>query len=271
MQPAMLSGSLRSSLPARARPLEDSRGPLSGLRPLVSDSDAEAGTARRILIIDHETGIAQQLRQNLELDGHEVMVEREVAASVAQARSFQPHLVIIDLAVIEEAQYLLLDQLRKDHEALPVLVLAQRPEEATRLSGFRLGVDDFVVRPVGVTEMHRRIDTLLGQPSAPPRATLPQVRFGDVEVHPASRTVLRDGAPVSLRLKEFELLMALISRGGGVATRVDLLRDVWGYRTWVATRTVDTHVAELRRKLESDPANPRYILTVRKVGYRFER
>lgn len=271
MQPAMMSGSLRSSVPARARPHHDSPGPLSGPQPLPLDGAVEAGTARRILIIDHETGIAQQLRQNLELDGHEVMAEREVSAGVAQARTFRPHLVIIDLAVIEEAQYVLLDQLRQDHEALPVLVLAHRPEEATRLSGFRLGVDDFLVRPVGVTEMHRRIDTLLGHPSAPTRAAPPLVRFGEVEVHHASRTVLRDGAPVSLRLKEFELLMALINRGGGVATRVDLLREVWGYRTWVATRTVDTHVAELRRKLETDPANPRHILTVRKVGYRFER
>ncbi|MEP7327540.1 MAG: response regulator transcription factor [Gemmatimonadota bacterium] len=271
MQPAMTSGSLRSSLPARVRPLEDPHSPVTGPGPLLSDGVAGAGAARRILIIDHETGMAQQLRQNLELDGHEVMVERDVGSGVAQARTFLPHLVIIDLAVIEEAQYLLLEQLRKDHESLPVLVLAQRPEEATRLSGFRLGVDDFLVFPVGVTELHRRIDTLLGHPSAPPRSAPSPVRFGEVEVHPASRTVLRAGAPVSLRLKEFELLMALIGRGGGIATRVDLLREVWGYRTWVATRTVDTHVAELRRKLEQDPANPRYILTVRKVGYRFER
>lgn len=256
MQPAMMSGSPRSSVPASATPLEA----------------VDSGRARRILILDHETGLAQQLRQNLELDGHDVVVERDVGFGVAQARSFQPHLVIIDLSVIEEAQYLLLDQLRKDHEALPVLVLGYQPEEASRLSGFRLGVDDFLVCPVGVTELHRRIDTLLKQPVAPQRAaTQPTVRFGEVEVHPASRTVLRDGTAVLLRLKEFELLLALIGRNGGVATRVDLLREVWGYRTWVATRTVDTHIAELRRKLESDPANPRHILTVRKVGYRFER
>lgn len=271
MQPAMMSGSLRSSVPARVRPAEELPGPLSGPQSLVPDSDADAGHPRRILVIDHETGLAQQLRQNLELDGHEVMVEREVSSGVAQARTFLPHLVIIDLAVIEEAQYLLLDQLRKDHESLPVLVLAHRTEEATWLSGFRLGVDDFLLFPVGVTELHRRIDTFLGHPSASPRSAPSLVRFGEVEVHPASRTVLRAGAPVPFRLKEFELLLALISRGGGVVTRVELLREVWGYRTWVATRTVDTHVAELRRKLENDPANPRHILTVRKVGYRFER
>lgn len=256
MQPAMTSGSTRSSAPTRVKAIED----------------AERGSVRRILIVDHETGLAQQLRQNLELDGHDVLVERDVVSGIAQAQTFQPHLVIIDLAVIEEAQYLLLDQLRKDHESLPVLVLALRPEEATRLTGFRLGVDDFLVCPVGVTELHRRIDTLLRQTVRPAHAVSQAlVRFGDIEVHPASRTVLRDGAPVLLRLKEFELLLALIGRGGGVATRVDLLREVWGYRTWVATRTVDTHVAELRRKLEQDPANPKHILTVRKVGYRFER
>ncbi len=83
--------------------------------------------------------------------------------------------------------------------------------------------------------------------------------------------MLRGGDPVPLRLKEFDLLMALVSRAGTVVSRMDLLREVWGYRSWVATRTVDTHVAELRRKLEADPANPRHILTVRKIGYRLQR
>jgi DNA-binding response OmpR family regulator len=94
------------------------------------------------------------------------------------------------------------------------------------------------------------------------------VRFGEVEIHTGQRTVLRGGSPVSLRMKEFDLLMTLVARRGRVVSRADLLREVWGYRTWVATRTVDTHVAELRRKLEQDPAHPRHILTVRKVGYR---
>src|SRR5947208_12811491 len=99
----------------------------------------------------------------------------------------------------------------------------------------------------------------------------PPERFGDVEVIPASRTVLRGGQPVPLTPKEFDLLVALLRRRGAVVTRLDLLREVWGYSAEVLSRTVDTHVAELRRKLETDPAAPRHILTVRKSGYRLER
>jgi two-component system response regulator VicR len=235
-----------------------------------------AEAVKRVLIIDNDAGLVQTLRQNLELEGHEVLVEPEGMWGVAQAVKFLPDLVITDLAVLEAGDHGLLEQLRSEREDVPVLVLAGRPEEATRLRGFRLGLDDFLVRPVGVTELHRRIDALLRQSGASSSAPLlaapdASIRFGSIEVHGGSRTVLRDGVPVPLRMKEFDLLLTLASRAGRVVTRVDLLREVWGYRTWVATRTVDTHVAELRRKLEVDPANPQHILTVRKLGYRLQR
>jgi DNA-binding response OmpR family regulator len=101
---------------------------------------------------------------------------------------------------------------------------------------------------------------------------VPVERFGDIEVNPASGTVIRDGEPVTLTPKEFDLLVALLRRKGAVASRAELLGEVWEYaNTEVETRTVDVHVAELRRKLEDDPANPRHIVTVRKKGYRLER
>jgi DNA-binding response OmpR family regulator len=227
--------------------------------------------SRRILIIHPDTELVQGLRQNLERDGHDVCVEPEGIWAVAQARKFVPDLVITDLVVLEDGEQGLLRQLRLVHEAVPVLVLSPRAEEATRLRGFRLGLDDFLVQPFGVTELHRRIDALLAhaaRPALPPPPADPVVRFGEIEIHAGQRTVLRGGDPVPLRLKEFDLLMTLAARRGRVVSRADLLREVWGYRTWVATRTVDTHVAELRRKLERDPARPEHILTVRKVGYR---
>ncbi len=234
-----------------------------------------AESVKRVLIIDNEAGLVQALRQNLELEGHEVLVEPEGMWGAAQAVKFLPDLVITDLAVIEAGDHGLLEQLRTERDSVPVLVLSARSEEATHLRGFRLGIDDFLVRPVGVTELHRRIDALLRQSGAPSTTIVPlaesPIRFGSIEVHGGSRTVLRDGVPVPLRMKEFDLLLTLAARAGRVVTRVDLLREVWGYRTWVATRTVDTHVAELRRKLERDPANPQHILTVRKVGYRLQR
>src|SRR5207237_2354062 len=107
--------------------------------------------------------------------------------------------------------------------------------------------------------------------TAPSSGAAPPEQFGSIEVIPASRTVLRDGRPVGLTPKEFDLLLALLERRGAVATRMELLTEVWGYSAAVLSRTVDTHVAELRRKLEADPAAPRHILTVRKAGYRLEK
>jgi DNA-binding response OmpR family regulator len=229
---------------------------------------------KRILIIHPDTELVQSLRQNLERDGHDVFVEPEGNWAVAQARKFVPDLVITDLVVLESGEQSLLRQLRLVREDIPVLVLSPRAEEATRLRGFRLGLDDFLVQPFGISELHRRIDALLTHSarlsSGSPVPADSVVRFGEVEIHTGQRTVLRGGAPVPLRLKEFDLLMTLVARRGRVVSRADLLREVWGYRTWVATRTVDTHVAELRRKLEKDPARPRHILTVRKVGYRLQ-
>jgi two-component system, OmpR family, alkaline phosphatase synthesis response regulator PhoP len=229
---------------------------------------------RRILIIHRDPELVQSLRQNLERDGHDVFVEPEGNWAVAQARKFIPDLVITDLMVLEAGEQGLLRQLRLVRDDIPVLVLSARAEEASRLRGFRLGLDDFLVQPFGVSELHRRIDALLTRAtrasSVSPAPGDSVVRFGEVEIHAGQRMVLRGGVPVSLRLKEFDLLMTLVARRGRVVSRADLLREVWGYRTWVATRTVDTHVAELRRKLEKDPARPRHILTVRKVGYRLQ-
>jgi two-component system, OmpR family, alkaline phosphatase synthesis response regulator PhoP len=242
----------------------------------LSRQGASAGepSARRILIVHRDSALVQHLRQNLEHEGHEVLVEPEAAWGIGQALKFNPDLVIADLMVLESGEQNLLRQLRSERDNVPVLVLSAHPEEATRLRGFRLGVDDFLVHPFRITELHRRIDVLLGRRAPQLSGVEPAdavVRFGDVEIHPGTRTVLRAGAPVPMRLKEFDLLMTLIGRAGKVVSRIDLLREVWGYRTWVATRTVDTHVAELRRKLEPDPSNPQHILTVRKIGYRLQR
>jgi DNA-binding response OmpR family regulator len=155
---------------------------------------------------------------------------------------------------------------------MPILILTARGEEGDKVRGLRLGADDYVTKPFGVLELLARVEALLRR-TAPPGddGAVPPERFGDVEVVPASRTVLRAGRPVGLTPKEFDLLLALLKRRGAVAGRMELLTEVWGYSAAVLSRTVDTHVAELRRKLEADPAAPQHILTVRKAGYRLER
>ena len=137
-----------------------------------------------------------------------------------------------------------------------------------------MGADDYVTKPFGVLELLARVEALLrrtgqgGAERAGSNSGAATERFGNVEVDPVSRSVFRRGEPVLLAPKEFDLLIALIQRRGAVASRTELMREVWGYRDSVVSRTVDTHVAELRRKLEDDPAVPKHILTVRKAGYR---
>jgi DNA-binding response OmpR family regulator len=149
---------------------------------------------------------------------------------------------------------------------MPVLILTARSEEADKVRGFRLGADDYVTKPFGVLELMARIEALLRRTGLSARAA--PIRFGDVSVDPATRTVHKGDRDVALTSMEFNLLLALLERRGAVASRLDLLKEVWGHTASVLTRTVDTHVAELRRKLEDDASQPQHILTVRKAGYR---
>lgn len=166
--------------------------------------------------------------------------------------------------------YRVLRLLRDDHLTMPVLILTARGEEAAKVRGFRLGADDYVTKPFGLLELIARVEALLRRTGADPHASSALTRFGDVEVDATTRTVRRSSCLVALTPMEFDLLLALLNRRGTVASRVELLRQVWGHSDAVLTRTVDTHIGELRRKLEPDPSVPRYILTVRKTGYRLD-
>ena len=165
--------------------------------------------------------------------------------------------------------YRVLRQIREDGLTMPVLILTAKGEEADKVLGFRLGADDYVTKPFGVLELLARVQALLRR-SRPATAstTQPLQRFGDVEVEVPTRSVRRHGDAVALTPMEFDLLIALLRRQGAVASRLELLKEVWGHSSAVLTRTVDTHIGELRRKLEQDPSTPRHILTVRKAGYR---
>jgi DNA-binding response OmpR family regulator len=156
--------------------------------------------------------------------------------------------------------------LRQERFTMPILILTARGEEADKVRGLRLGADDYVTKPFGLLELLARIEVLLRRTE---RTSVQ--RFGEVEVDPARRTVSLRGRPVDLAPKEFDLLVALLSHAGSVVSRIELLREVWGYSDDVVSRTVDTHIAELRRKLEDDPSLPRHILTARKAGYRIEK
>ena len=228
----------------------------------------------RILVIEDNADLAFGLRNNLEIEGYEVEVSGDGSDGLERARRSRPDLVILDLMLPKLDGLRVLKALRRDELAMPVLILTARGEETDKVRGLKLGADDYVTKPFGVLEILARVEALLRRnrpPAGPPLPATPRLeRFGDVEVDQATRIVTRAGEPVELAPKEYELLLALIGRRGAVASRLELMREVWGYSDAAVTRTIDTHVAELRRKLEADPADPRHILTVRKVGYRLK-
>jgi two-component system alkaline phosphatase synthesis response regulator PhoP len=223
----------------------------------------------RILVVEDNANLAYGLATSLELEGHEVVLADEGAAGLRAALEQRPDLVILDLMLPGMDGYRVLRALREAGETVPVLILTARGEEADKVLGFRLGADDYVTKPFGLLELLARVAALLRRAARRPAAAAPEtVRFGEVEVDPGSRLVRRRGEEVPLTPKEFDLLWALLRRKGGVAARLELLAEVWGHRAAVMTRTVDMHVAQLRRKLEDDPAEPRHIVTVWKAGYR---
>jgi two-component system, OmpR family, alkaline phosphatase synthesis response regulator PhoP len=225
----------------------------------------------RILVVEDNENLAYGLSTSLELEGHRVEVASDGVEGLRLAREGEPDLVILDLMLPGMDGYRVLKALREEGNEVPVIILTARGEETDKVLGFRLGADDYVTKPFGLLELLARVSALLRRAARAAPAETPVERFGEVEVEPASRTVRRAGEVVGLAPKEFALLLALLRREGAVASRLELLQEVWGHRAAVMTRTVDMHVAELRRKLEADPAEPRHLLTVRKVGYRLER
>ena len=224
----------------------------------------------RILIVEDNANLAFGLSRSVEAEGYQVEVAEDGRKGLDLARATRPDLIILDLMLPEVDGYQVLRTLREEGQQMPVLVLTARGEEADRVFGFRLGADDYVTKPFSLSELIARVKAILRRTQSPASSHPPTEKFGTVEVNPASRTVTKGGEAVQLTPKEFDLLLALIRRRGAVASRLELLKEVWGHQAEVMTRTVDIHVAELRRKVEEDPSRPRHILTVWKAGYRFE-
>ena len=226
----------------------------------------------RILLIEDNEDLAFALRTALENEGFAVAIAGDGASGLEQATHDPADLIILDLMLPKMDGYRVLRALRSAGFDAPVLVLTAKGEEANKVQAFSIGGDDYVTKPFGVLELIARVKALLRRTRGKEAPPIPAVeRFGEIEVNPASRTVYRGGQLVSLSPREFDLLLALLRRRGAAASRVELLREVWQYQTGVVSRTIDIHIAELRRKLEADPTEPRHIRTVWKVGYRLER
>jgi DNA-binding response OmpR family regulator len=228
---------------------------------------------QRILVVEDNPDLAFGLRNNLEIDGYSVDVAEDGFKALTRARTTHPDLIILDLTLPGLDGYRVLRTLRDEGNTTPVMILSAHGDEVDKVRGFRLGADDFVTKPFSLLELLARVQALLRRAPARHAAPAPStdlLTFGDIAVDTASQIVTRSGDTVHLTAREYDLLLALLKRRGAVVSRGDLMRAVWGHTHEVTSRTVDTHIVELRRKLESDPTDPRHILTVRKAGYRLE-
>jgi len=231
----------------------------------------------RILVVEDNEDLAFGLRKVLEFEGYEVSVANDGNSGMTSASETPPDLLILDLMLPGKGGFDVLRELRTSGHRFPVLILTARSQESDVVLGFDFGADDYVTKPFSTAELLARVRALLRRVQAGGDAggeeggiwSSEVMAFGDVEVSPATRTVLRKGELVELTPKEFDLLVALLERRGAVISRQVLLKEVWGYgNADINTRTVDVHLSELRRKLEDDPSHPRFLLTVRKAGYR---
>ncbi|HSB53971.1 MAG TPA: response regulator transcription factor [Gemmatimonadales bacterium] len=229
---------------------------------------------QRILVVEDNANLALGLRMNLEHGGFSTDLAISGEDGLKRVRESRFDLMILDMMLPGGLDgFQVLERLRSGGRTLPVIVVTARTEEADKLRGFQLGADDYVTKPFGILELIARVHAVLrrvtrGSEEAPAE-TAPLVG-GDIELSPLNRTVTRGGERVHLRPKEFDLLHRLMSAPGQVLARRKLLQEVWGYQPGVYSRTLDVHVADLRRKLEDNPENPRHLVTVHSIGYRFD-
>ncbi len=227
----------------------------------------------RILVVEDERAVARGLEYGLAAEGYVVLLAETGAQALALARERDPHVILLDIRLPDISGFDVCRQLRAEGRSMPILMLTARDEEVDKVLGLELGADDYVVKPFSLRELISRIRALLrrayGELGAVSRGG--RVSFGRVVVDLEQLTVHRRGQRVDLTLTEFRLLHHLLSQPNRPFTREALIEAVWGYDTGIdSSRTVDVHIRHLRQKLEDDPAKPRWLVTVRGIGYKFE-
>ena len=219
-----------------------------------------------ILIAEDDPRIADLISKNLEAAGYEVLQAPDGGRALADLERWKPALLVLDLGLPGVEGLQVLRRVRQTSD-MPVLVLTARSAESDKLLGLELGADDYVTKPFSTAELVARVRALLRRSGG--SVTERTLELSDLRIDPARRTVEREGKPIPLTTLEFDLLYFLASRPGKVFSREALLQQVWGSDRVVDDRSIDSLVSRLRRKLESDPSDPRYLQTVWGAGYRF--
>jgi len=224
----------------------------------------------KVLIVEDDEAMAVALRDGFEYEGFAVTVARDGEAGLRHAQAERPDLIILDVMLPKMNGLDLCRQIRKEGSAVPIIMLTARGQEIDKVRGLRTGADDYVTKPFGFLELMARVEAVLRRASPSSSRSVESFQFGDVSVNFKVPEARKRGHPIDLSPREFKLLRFLIEHRGEVVDRDRLLGAVWGYESAAFTRTVDMHIAKLRKKIEDTPAEPRHIVTVHGFGYRFD-
>jgi DNA-binding response OmpR family regulator len=221
----------------------------------------------KVLIVEDEPDMILGLKDNFEFEGYEVLTATDGQAGLEKARKERPDLVILDVMMPRMSGLEVCKALRSEGFDRPIIMLTARGQEIDKVVGLELGADDYVTKPFSIRELMARVRAVLRRSEGKKR--LARYRFGDVDLDFEVYRATRAGESLDLSPREFELLRYLIERKGETVSREQLLEDVWGYESYPSTRTVDTHIAKLRAKIGDSGSEPRFVLTIHGLGYKF--
>jgi DNA-binding response OmpR family regulator len=221
-----------------------------------------------VLIVEDDPAILRGLKDNFMAESYEVLTAADGEAGLRLVHEEKPDLVILDLMLPRMSGYEVCRRLRDEGNTTPILMLTARGEEADRVLGLDLGADDYVTKPFSVRELLARVRAIVRRVH-PPRPLPDELSFDDVVVDFRRYEARKGGQRIEMTRKEFGVLQYLAARSGEVVRRDELLEEVWDYKNYPTTRTVDNHVLSLRAKLEEEPGEPRHMITVHGVGYKF--
>jgi DNA-binding response OmpR family regulator len=222
----------------------------------------------KVLIIEDEPNMVIGLKDSCEYEGYEVAVARDGKEGLEKASTEKPDIILLDVMLPLMSGIDVCRTLRTRGIDIPILMLTARSQEMDKVVGLEVGADDYVTKPFSIKELLARIRAHLRR-ATKQVVDLDSFSFGDVELNFKKYAARKDGQPLDLSAREFEILRYLIRRRGEIVTRDQLLDEVWGYDSMPVTRTVDNHIARLRQKIERDPSEPQHIVTVHRIGYRF--
>ena len=223
----------------------------------------------KVLVVEDDEAMAVALRDGFTYEGYDVTVARDGDDGLRMAREDTPDLMILDVMLPKMTGLEICKLLRGEGSDLPIIMLTARGQEIDKVLGLKLGADDYVTKPFSFMELMARVEAVLRRTRPGSGSKKVVYQFGEVTVNFDHHEATRSGTPLDLTPREFRLLGYLLEHRGEVVSREELLDAVWGYDTIPFTRTVDTHVAKLRKKIEDDPSDPHHIITVHRLGYKF--